>query len=53
MGWRSIVISHPSKLSVKDNQLIIEQEEKWSMPIEDLISVFHDRGAKIYITTNS
>ena len=39
MGWRSIIISHPSKLSVKDNQLIIDQEEKWSMPIEDIASV--------------
>ncbi|MBO5143112.1 MAG: type II CRISPR-associated endonuclease Cas1 [Clostridia bacterium] len=39
MGWRSIVISHPSKISVKDNQLVIEQEEKWSMPIEDLTSI--------------
>lgn len=39
MGWRNIVISNPSRISVKDSQLIIEQNEKWSMPIEDLISI--------------
>ncbi len=39
MGWRSIVISRPSKISVKNNQLVIEQEEQLSMPIEDIISV--------------
>lgn len=39
MGWRSIIISHPSRISIKNNQLVIEQEESWSMPVEDLISV--------------
>ena len=39
MGWRSILISHPSRISIKNNQLVIEQEEGWSMPVEDLISI--------------
>lgn len=36
MSWRSIIISKPSKLSLKNNQLLIVQEESLSLPIEDL-----------------
>jgi len=39
MSWRSLVISHPSKISIKNNQLVLEQEEIWSMPVEDLTAV--------------
>ncbi len=39
MSWRSLVISHPSKISIKNNQLVIEQKERWSVPIEDIASV--------------
>lgn len=52
MGWRSIVISHPSKISVKDSQLIIEQNEKWSMPIEDLVSIVIE-NPQVIITTRT
>lgn len=52
MGWRSILISRPSKISVKNDQLVIEQEEQLSMPIEDLISVVIE-NPQVVITTKA
>lgn len=52
MGWRSILISHPSRISVKNNQLVIEQEEQLSMPIEDLISLVIE-NPQVVITTKA
>lgn len=39
MSWRSLIISHPSKLSLKNNQLCIEQGETWSVPLEDISAI--------------
>lgn len=39
MSWRSVVITQPTKLSVKNRQLKITQEEEWSIPMEDISSV--------------
>ena len=39
MSWRSLIISHPSKLSLKNNQIQIQQEEIWSVPIEDVSAI--------------
>lgn len=39
MSWRSLIISHPSKLYLKNNQLCIEQKEIWSVPIEDISAI--------------
>ena len=39
MSWRSLVISRPSRISIKNNQLVIEQEEAVSMPVEDITSI--------------
>lgn len=39
MSWRSLIISHPSKLSLKNNQLCIEQGEIWSVPLEDVSAI--------------
>ena len=39
MSWRSVVITQPTKLSVKDRQLKITQDEEWSIPIEDISSI--------------
>lgn len=39
MSWRSLIISHPSKLSLKNNQLCIEQGEIWSVPLEDISAI--------------
>lgn len=36
MSWRSLIISKPSKLSLKRNQLLIVQEQSISLPIEDI-----------------
>ncbi len=39
MSWRSLIISHPSKLSLKNNQLCIQQEEVWDVPLEDISAI--------------
>ena len=39
MGWRSIVITQPTKLSIKNKQLKITQDEEWSIPVEDISSI--------------
>lgn len=39
MSWRSLIISRPSKLSVKNNQLQIHQEEVWNVPVEDISAI--------------
>ena len=39
MSWRSVVITQPTKLSVKNRQLQITQDEEWSIPIEDISSI--------------
>lgn len=39
MSWRSVVITQPTKLSVKNRQLKITQDEEWSIPMEDISSV--------------
>lgn len=39
MSWRSVVITQPTKLSVKNGQLQITQEEEWTIPMEDISSV--------------
>lgn len=36
MSWRSLIISRPSKISLKNNQLRISQEEVWNVPLEDV-----------------
>lgn len=39
MGWRSVIITQPTKLSVKNRQLKITQDEEWSIPMEDISSI--------------
>ena len=39
MSWRSLIISHPSKLFLKNNQLCIQQEEVWDVPLEDISAI--------------
>lgn len=39
MSWRSVVITQPTKLSVKNRQLKITQDEEWSIPMEDISAV--------------
>lgn len=44
MGWRVISIENPAKLSLKDNKLVVEQEEKVMVPLEDIDSLVIDGG---------
>ena len=40
MSWRSLIISHPARLSLRQRQLLIEQEgESIPVPLEDLALV--------------
>ena len=39
MSWRSVVITRPTKLSVKNRQLKITQDEECTIPIEDISSI--------------
>ena len=39
MSWRSVMITQPTKLSVKNRQLQITQDEEWSIPMEDISSI--------------
>ncbi len=39
MSWKSVVITQPTKLSIKNRQLKITQDEEWSIPMEDISSV--------------
>ncbi|MED3723766.1 type II CRISPR-associated endonuclease Cas1 [Geobacillus stearothermophilus] len=45
MGWRHLLIRNPGKLSVRYNQLVIEQEEKVSIPLEDICSIIIEEQA--------
>ncbi|WP_425059322.1 CRISPR-associated endonuclease Cas1 [Sporomusa carbonis] len=39
MGWRSLFISSPARLSVKLSQLVIKQEAEVTIPLEDIGAV--------------
>ncbi len=39
MSWRSVIITQPTKLSVKNRQLQITQDEEWNIPLEDISSI--------------
>ena len=39
MSWRSVVITQPTKLSIKNRQLQITQDEDFSMPLEDISTI--------------
>lgn len=39
MAYRHIVIRRPSKLSTKDEQLLISQEETFRIPLEDIVTI--------------
>ena len=42
MAWRVIGIQNSSRLSVRDNQLVIAQDEEVSLPIEDIDALILD-----------
>lgn len=39
MGWRSVMITQPTKLSVSNRQLKVTQDEEWNIPLEDISSI--------------
>ena len=39
MGWQNLVISNPSKLSLKNKRVSIEQEQTFEVPIEDVSAI--------------
>lgn len=49
MAFRSVIISNPARLNVKNSNLIITNEDKFQIPIED-ISVLVMEGNSINIT---
>ncbi|MBQ9314298.1 MAG: type II CRISPR-associated endonuclease Cas1 [Clostridia bacterium] len=49
MSWRSVIITRPSKLSLKNNQMQILQEEVWSVPVED-ISALVIESSQVVVT---
>ena len=51
MGWRVILIENPARLCLKDNKLVIEQDKKAMVPLEDIDSLIID-GAGIVMSKN-
>lgn len=39
MSWRSVMITQPTKLSIKNKQLKITQDEEYNLPLEDISSI--------------
>lgn len=42
MAWRSVVISSPARLSYHSRALIVEQESRFSVPLEDIAAIVLD-----------
>lgn len=51
MAWRVIAIENPARLSVKDNKLIIRQDNEVAIPLEDIDSLIID-NREITLTAN-
>lgn len=47
MGYRSIVVSSPAKLSVKNEQLVIEGDVSGSIPIEDVRTLMIENRSSV------
>lgn len=50
MGYRSIVISSPVTISVKNEQLVIEGENKGTIPIEDIRTLMIESRSSLITT---
>ena len=42
MGFRNIYIENPARLSIKNRQLIISQDQDISVPVDDIDSIVID-----------
>ncbi len=48
MGWRNLIVSNPAKLRMRQNNLLVEQEDIISIPLDDICSiVFESRESNI------
>ena len=45
MAWRTVAIENPAKLSLKDNKLVILQDEEIHVPLEDIDALVIDNPA--------
>ena len=51
MAWRVVAIENPAKLSLKDNKLVIRQEDEVLLPLEDIDSLIID-NREVVLTAN-
>ncbi len=51
MAWRVVAIENPARLSLKDNKLLIRQDEEIALPLEDIDSLIID-NREIILTAN-
>lgn len=52
MEYRNILIANPAKISIRMDQLVIEQSEKYTVPIEDLSAVLIE-SQQVQITASA
>lgn len=45
MAWRTVAIENPARLSLKDNKLVILQDEEIHVPLEDIDALLIDNPA--------
>lgn len=50
MAWRVVAIENPAKLSLKDNKLVIKQDDEVLLPLEDIDSLIID-NQRVILTT--
>jgi CRISPR-associated protein Cas1 len=51
MGWRSVFIASPARLSVRMSQLVVEQEDKITIPLEDIGAIMIENRQSV-LTAN-
>ena len=51
MAWRVVAIENPARLSLRDNKLVIKQDEEVALPLEDIDTLIID-NREIVITAN-
>lgn len=51
MSWRVVAIEKPAKLSLRDNKLVIKQDEEVALPLEDVDSLIVDNH-EVVLTAN-
>lgn len=44
MGYKNLMISKPAKLSIRNQQLVVEGEDVWTYPLEDMDTILVESG---------